>query len=464
LRGNNWEDPTLDPVERERVLMAQARATEATAPVFRTDWSTTRRLAVAICVALVALYLLVWAGNVQTSGGPEGYVHTTDFVAPLTGAELLRGANAAGLYSLDAQRSVQSSIVAPYGPLTHLIPFDRPPFEAILLAPLLGLPTWFVFALWTMATGLAIGLAVGLLDGALPVTRPVGWVMSMAACSFLPVIRSLMLGQNVAFVLLGLCGAYAALKRGYSGWAGVSLLLVAFKPPLLPVIVLLLLLEGHLKTLAIFGGLLLAVIVGAMPIAGVDWPLRYIGFLASSNAENAASTGGVAAHNWLGFANQVFGSLPTGVAAIVFAGLSLGSVGVLVWAWARSFGSHPGEIDPDFYEYEPASDLLWAVAGVVAVLTSLHPTPDDLALLVFPGWIIGAYATSGLWNAGISRLWVAILTVGYCLAPLAAYAGSDPSRVNSVLVLYVPVLALALVLLAWQVMSPAEGSLESSSA
>lgn len=446
--------------------MAQARAVDERAPVFRSDWTPARRLAVALCVVLVALYLLVWAGNVQTSGGPEGYVHTTDFVAPLTGADIVRtqGSTGADLYSLDKQRSVQSSIVAPYGPLNRFMPFDRPPFEAILLAPLLGLPTWFVFALWTMGTGLAIGLAVGLLDGALPVTRPVGWVMSMAACSFLPVIRSLMEGQNVAFVLLGLCASYAALKRGYSGWAGVALLLMIFKPPLIPIVILLLILEGHLKTLAIFGGLLLALVVGVMPVLGADWPLRYAGFLANSAVQSAAGSSNAATHNWLGFANEVFGGLPTGAGAIAFGLLSLGSVGVLVWTWARSLGGHHAEIDPDFYEYEPASDLIWAVAGVVAVLTCLHPSPDDLALLVFPGWIIGAYATSGLWTAGISRLWIAILAVGYMLAPLAAYVGTDPARVNSILVLYVPVLALALVLLAWQVVTPTETELERSSA
>ena len=65
---------------------------------------------------------------------------------------------------------------------------------------------------------------------------------------------------------------------------------------------------------------------------------------------------------------------------------------------------------------------------------------------------------------GISRLWIAILSVGYVLAPLAAYAGTDTARVNSVLVLYVPVLALALVLLAWQMISPPESRMGTSDA
>ena len=53
----------------------------------------------------------------------------------------------------------------------------------------------------------------------------------------------------------------------------------------------------------------------------------------------------------------------------------------------------------------------------MALLTSLHLNPHDLTLLVFPAWIIGAYASSGMWSKGLSRLWIAILTLGYILGP-----------------------------------------------
>ena len=139
-------------------------------------------------------------------------------------------------------------------------------------------------------------------------------------------------------------------------------------------------------------------------------------------------------------------------------------MGVLVWAWLRSHDTDVTVDNPDLFDYEPASDLLWAAAGIVAVLTSLHPGQDDLALLVFPAWIIGAYATSGLWPSGDLPAVDRDIVGGYVLAPLAAYAGTDASRVNSVLVLYVPVLALALVLLAWQMISPPESRVGTSDA
>jgi len=94
-----------------------------------------------------------------------------------------------------------------------------------------------------------------------------------------------------------------------------------------------------------------------------------------------------------------------------------------VWAVSRPKPSSEDEYEEEYEDdehrgYLPRRDLLWALTGIMAVLTSVHLNPHDLTLLVFPAWILGAYATSGLWNKGLSRLWIALLTTGYLLAPL----------------------------------------------
>jgi hypothetical protein len=91
--------------------------------------------------------------------------------------------------------------------------------------------------------------------------------------------------------------------------------------------------------------------------------------------------------------------------------------------------------------YVPGFDLLWALAGIAAILTSLHLNPHDLTLLVFPAWIIGGYATSGMWGRGFSRLWVAILTLGYVLAPFIL-TNSVQVVIPSVLLMAVAVILL----------------------
>ena len=126
----------------------------------------------------------------------------------------------------------------------------------------------------------------------------------------------------------------------------------------------------------------------------------------------------------------------------LFTLLSLATAGVVAWAWWRS--RHTVSVvdanAQDNYRpprtgryatqdthledyYAPHFDLLWALAGIAAMLTSLHLNPHDLTLLVFPAWIIGAYATSGVWTRGFSRLWIGILSLGY-ISPRS----SSPTR------------------------------------
>jgi hypothetical protein len=179
-------------------------------------------------------------------------------------------------------------------------------------------------------------------------------------------MRSLMLGQDTPFVLLGLCGVYSALKREYEVWAGLSLLLVALRPSLLPAILIVLLLQGYIRTLTVFAGSMLALAVLAMPLLGIDWIGRYLGFLFSP--ASTAPGEQTPAHSWLGFANEVLGSWSPALVPVVFVLLAVASAAVLVWARRRAAETETAEeptaapfSDPGFsFDYEPGWDLLWA--------------------------------------------------------------------------------------------------------
>jgi hypothetical protein len=462
LRASRTTDPAVDPVELERKLMAENEKIDAggepTSPVG--GWTFLQKLAVAVAVALIFGYLLLWAQNVQDTGGPEGYIRGSvqrgpvDFISTLTGALVIREGNAGQLYNLDVQRDAQNQIFQGYRPslsTAEILPYNHLPFEALLVAPFMNLPYPIVFALWTLLCGIAIGMSLGLMDGALPVARPVGWVLSMAACSYLPLIRGLMLGQNSALVLLGLCALYVSLKRGQDGWAGAALLLVALKPQILPAVLLLLVLQRHWRALGIFVGILAALSIVLMPLLGIGWPFDYAGLLVG--VAGWGSTGAIdpaIMHNWRGLLTNLFGDGAPGLVTPLFVILSLASVGLMVWAWFRSRPKPMTEYEYDEdgtqleQGYVPERDLLWALTGIVAVLTSLHLNPHDLTLLVFPAWIIGAYATSGFWSKGLSRLWLALLTFGYILAPLTL-TSPRASVIPSVLLM-----AVAASLLTWQ--------------
>src|SRR5205814_8604646 len=130
----------------------------------------------------------------------------------------------------------------------RLLPYSHPPFEALAVAPFMGLPYSVVYALWALVSVLLAALSLRWLLAALPIARLVGWVMLAAAFSYYPLHLALWLGQDSLLVLAGLCGVYAALKRRREGWAGAALVLVSLKPQLLPA-VLLLALQRHWQAL-----------------------------------------------------------------------------------------------------------------------------------------------------------------------------------------------------------------------
>jgi len=322
LRASRASEPVIDPVDLERKLIAENEqnasgdSERASSPG---GWTFLQKLAIAVSVALIVGYLLLWAQNVQATGGPQGYIRGNadrgpiDFVSTLTGALVLREGKASQLYNLDVQRDAQNEIFDGYRPAlstSEILPYNHLPFEAMLVAPFMDLPYPIVFAFWTLLCGVAVGMSLGLMDGALPVARPVGWVLSMAACSYLPLIRGLMLGQNSTLVLLGLCGLYASLKRGQYGWAGAALVLVALKPQILPAVLLLLVLERHWKAIGIFASVLLGMTLAAMPLLGIGWPFDYAKLLVG--VAGWGSTGAIdpaIMHNWRGLLTNLLGGV-----------------------------------------------------------------------------------------------------------------------------------------------------------
>jgi hypothetical protein len=403
-----------------------------------------------------AAQLAGWFWTTTSVWGPDNYVRSvSDFLATLTGALIVQEGHGPLLYDLAAQRDAQARLVAPSFTLAPdvLLPYNHLPFEALLLAPLAGGPPSAAYALWSvLMVASAIG-AVALLRGALLPTGPRGWALLAAALSYHPLHRSLWLGQNTALVLLGLCGAYAALRRGREVLAGPPLVLVAFKPQIAPLVLAILVLERRWRALASFAALAIGLAVAAMPVLGAGWPLAYARLLLG--VADWRGTGVInprIMHNWRGLAANLadLAGWPPVTATALHYGLTAASLALLGWAWwrlrrpddRRPAGATAATVEPD----RRARDLLWALTGVVAVLVSPHLNPHDLALLLFPAWIAGAYATSGAWDAGQSRLWLALLWAGYLL-PLALYAGPRPAVavVPSVLLL-----ATAAGLLAWQ--------------
>ncbi|MDQ6694739.1 MAG: DUF2029 domain-containing protein [Chloroflexota bacterium] len=447
MRGSSRAEELIDPVEQERKLLGLSDGTPVRSARPPGEWTFLSKLAVALAITLVLAYLVMWVAAVQSNGGPEGYVRVTDFISTLTGGQIIRNGDAQALYDPNVQRAAQLEVLSPYRTLLpgQILPYNHLPFEALFVAPFMALPLPLVFATWTLLMGVVIGLSLGALDGALSVSRRVGWVMSMAACSYMPLIRSLMLGQNSALVLLGLCGTYVALKRDKPNWASASLLLVALKPQVLPAVLLLLILQKEWRTILGFVGLLSALSVAAMSLLGVGWPVQYARLLLNVGGwsdKNAIDPGIM--HNWRGFATDLLGAFPS-LQTPLYIALSLLSLGVIAWAWSHSWrGTQPiaGTKSRDW-------SLLWALTAIVAILTSLHLNPHDLTLAIFPAWIIAMHAMSPSTSITRRLMWLSLLWTAYAFFPLGlALQGSTGNSgllvIPSVLLMACTALLLAL--------------------
>jgi hypothetical protein len=406
-------------------------------------WSRAATIALAVFTLLIAGQLALWTLKVANLGGSERYIReVTDFRAILTGGLTIHDGSGRLLYDEATEHAVQARVLAPYVTFAPgvTLPNSHPPFESLLIAPLMDLPYAVPFALWTAMEILALGLSLWLLTRATRLDGSTRWLLIAAACAYQPVHAMLWTGQSSPLILLGFCGVYAGIKASREGWAGVALALIFLKPQLAVAIVLLLLLHRHWKPLVVAAGTWLGASVAVMPSLGIDWPLRYARYLAGSarwGAEHFEYPPGM--YNWRGLAVNALGSVAPQIVAPAALALSAGSVGLLIWAWWQSHRDDTGQA-------RQISDVLWALTAVVTLLIAQHLYPHDLLLLIFPAWLIVTRAASGNCPRAQSRGWLALVIAGFTL-PLLTFMFAQ--RAGQAVIPTVVLMAITMGALAW---------------
>lgn len=387
-----------------------------------------RRLPAAAQIAIIAIALLLallqgalWYRSIELRGGPDSYARLVDLAATLTGAQVIRDGHGADLYDLAVQRTTQERVLAPLVTLKAdtLLPYIHPPFEALLFAPLLGLPYGLLYLLWSGLVVAATLAALFLLSRATLLAPPARWVALAAFCSFSPLYQAFWLGQSSPLVLLGLCGAYAGSKRGHEGWAGVSLALLVLKPQMLLVVGLLMLAQRRWKMLAACAAIVGGLSVAAMPILGPAWPLRYARFLSGIGGwQGNHNEYPQIMYNWRGLLTNLLGPVAPAMIAPALVALTVAALAVLFWAWRRL--RPRSATDSWGREHE----LLWALVVPIAVLVAPHLYIHDLALLILPAWIVVA-RLSAMGEQRRTRIWLTLLWLGYALTLASLFRAED---------------------------------------
>ena len=406
-------------------------------------------IGLAATIALLSLHGLIWVRTVETRGGLERYARQIDFTATLTGAQIVRAGAGAELYDLARQRAAQEQVLAPYVILKSetVLPYIHPPFEALLFAPLMALPYATLYLLWSMLIVAAFVGSLILLNGAVTIAAPARWLFLLAVGSFSPLHQAFWLGQSSPLVLLGLCGVYAAQKRGRAGWAGIALTLLLLKPQILLVVGLLLLLMGNWRALIVCGGIVAGLCVVAMPVLGAAWPLHYARFLGGiAGWQGDHNEYPAIMYNWRGLLTNLLGGTSPGLLGPGVAVLSLASLGLLLRAW---WGARGG-IEVRALRH----DALWSLTCLVAILIAPHLYIHDLVLLILPAWLIVARALPALARSHAARLWLVALWCGYGLAFSALFRAEEIPALPVVPLLFLLIAMLAALL--WQTLKRGE--------
>jgi len=377
-------------------------------------------LAAAIGVAVWVVWLislLARPGLLDLAGNVKG----TDFLEFYAAGRIVAAHQTEHLYDLDVQARIEHEITAPER-WSGFHAFITPPFFALPFVPLATLPYLAAFALWS-GLGILFLLATLSLLG-----RQVGdagrgrRAAALWALGFVPVFAAVSYGQNSLLSLFILAGVFALLRRERDGLAGVVLGCLLYKPQLVLVLALLLLLERRWRALlglGAMGGVLAAVSLW-MSVPAARSYARLARSFPTMLADPAFPTWKM--HSLYSFFVLL---LPRHLA--VAAGLAaISALGVLLAVRT---------LQPP---YRPDTLHRWfAVAIWGSVLVSPHVPVYDLSLLVLPALLLrGERRDEALWRGGVAAIWAMTIVS----QPLAQWlrAALGPS-----LQLSVPVVAAA---------------------
>jgi hypothetical protein len=341
-------------------------------------------------LGMVALHgLLAWELRREVRNG------YSDFAIFYSAGKIVGQGLGGHLYDSDLQFRVQQE----FAPLVHIrqgpLPYNHPPFEALVFVPFAKIPYFAAYLLWDFISLVMLGVLPCVLRPNVPLCSrlPVSLCL-LAALAYFPIFIGLLQGQDVIVLLLLFGLTYAALKKNAEFTAGCCLGLGLFRFHLVfPFVLILLLLQKKWRVLS--GFVSVAVGLGLISLAVVGWEgiLAYPGYVL--HLEAIGGHGSIVPANMpnlrglvgILLAGRASPTISNGVIAVLSLGLLL-----LVSAKWRICAT-----DPTF-------DLGFSLFSVVTVLVSYHAYAYDLSLLFLPVLLLVGELSEKAWSRDWSRI------------------------------------------------------------
>jgi len=306
-----------------------------------------------------------------------------DFAIFYTAGKILGSGQRLRLYDSGLQFEVQQRFAPGVttrqnGPL----PYNHPPFEALIFWPMAKLSYVTAFDVWT---GLNLG---ALLVAILVLRRRIQWLQSrsagvwlVVALVFFPVSITLLQGQDSLWLLLLFALAYVSIERDEEFAAGCWLGVGLFRPQIVLPVMLLFALRRRWRLWGGFG--LVAAGLAGLSVAIVGWraALGYPEFVlrVDQNSAGVSKTWGMP--NLHGLVDSLLAGF--GVSELFVSILTVLLSVAMLWIVARSCSSGLSD----------RFDVAFSLMILAAILVSYHLLEHDLSLLLVPCALIANWVS-----------------------------------------------------------------------
>lgn len=302
-----------------------------------------------------------------------------DFTIYYTSAKLFLEGKSAALYDLNEQYQVQSQFT--HVPIrTGPLPYNHPPFEALLFLPLAQLNYWPAYLLWTALNLVMLAACAAMLRKFPRIGDLPPLLVGLASLAFFPVAIGLIQGQDTILLLLFLVLGLTCLVRGDDATAGAWLGVGLFRPHMVLPFALVLAAKRPRVLLGLVPVACTLALV-SVAIMGSGGPMAYVRFVLWTERSGVGGFGSQAVPNLRGIVYTLLrpyavGGLP-GLLTLLL------SVVVFAVAWHRIRRGN----DSPAYSFCSAS--------VVTMLVSFHALAHDATMLLpLVLFLLGSWMTS----------------------------------------------------------------------
>jgi len=291
-----------------------------------------------------------------------------DFTIFYCSGLMLRGGEVSRLYDLQRQYQVQLQF-APYVDIRQVaLPYNHPPFEALLFWPLAYLSFFPAYLVWNLLNAIMLTVGVAIVKRTFKEVSDLhNWFLFLAVCAFPPIAIALMQGQDSVVLMFFATAGLILLERKRDAAAGVALAVCLFKLQIaLPLTLILALRRPRL--LAGFAPAAAALTVISVTMVGWNGMVQYVDYVLK--LEKTGAGGAIQASSMPNLHGLIASTLGQGKGPFVTwstIAASVVAVGLAAWL-VRSRNA--------------SVRFLFAVASITAILVSYHAIWHDLSLLV----------------------------------------------------------------------------------